>query len=319
MVRNKYYLLLTISVLLASCESMDVPDVMEGKSNPLVIKAVADGTTTRASGSNWDKNDEIGVSVAGSRNYLNVKYTNSSEAGPVGNFEVAGETPVLLKEFETYDLYAYYPFMGNEGKKASIPLDFTDQSKAKAYDIMWAPLTKVDGSNPNLNLELHHQLCKLRIILECDVDMQLRDIALFISGLSMKGTFSIDETGKPNISVGSEKCSNVKVGKSPYEANMWECEDVFDFMKYGPTGNLYGYTVEATILPQTSPITVSWGHWNPKVGNPSTLASSESIEFLGGHLYTLRVMVSGSIVEMNISGCSISGWSYSSSNKTLSD
>ena len=309
MVRYRYYLGLVIPMLLASCESANITDEPAGKSNALVIRAMAGGSSTRASGSNWDKGDEIGVSVGGTQTYRNVKYRNTSESGPVGIFENVGNIPVTLNPGETHDVYAYYPFMGVEGKTVSVPIDFTDQSKA--FDIMWAPLTTVDGSHPDLNLEFEHQLCRYRFIVECDEDVDVRDCPIFLSGLSMRGTFSIDATGKPSITVNSEDSGPFKIGKAPAETGLTETAEVYDIQINTEDNIVHGYTVEGLILPQDAPAFILY-LGDPTSGNEFRASNPGRLRFNPGELCIFRVGVRKDSKSFDMN-CSISRWGYGSS------
>lgn len=304
MTRYRNCLWMTLPVLLASCESMNVPEVTQGVCRPLEITAVNGVSGTRASGANWDMKDEIGVSATSSDGTaLNVKYANGFNTGKVGAFAFAGENAILLDDTKTYNINAYYPYFGDEGSVVSVPLDYSD--KSKAYDLMWASVSGHSGAVTNVSMEFKHQVSKVRFIVECDNNIDIRYHSVYLSGLAVKGTFSVSDTGVPSITLGAKE-NDWKFNRSIHDtASAGEMPEFFDDKQNGLY--LYGYSVEGFVLPQDcsgSDITVSLRDTRP--GGGTLCTGTFRFKFEAGKSYEIKVNYKYG--KMEIGGCTITDW-----------
>lgn len=117
---------------------------------------------TKASGKQWDANDEIGVFMkqgTGLSNVLssNKKYVTSGN----GNFEATGDDVINYPESGAVDFIAYYPYAAAVADNA-LSIDVSNQADLAKIDVMYSDnaknLTKESGV---ANLEFAHKLAKI--------------------------------------------------------------------------------------------------------------------------------------------------------------
>ncbi|MDE5808491.1 MAG: fimbrillin family protein [Muribaculaceae bacterium] len=188
---KKIILLAAAAITLAACSNDDnyyVEDPVEAQFSA----TIGNGVPTRASGTSWEKGDEIGISM--SDRYFNMKYaTNSGD----GNFE---GSPIYFKnKREPVTLTAYYPFAGTQGValnsiEASTSAEFQTDGKQPEIDFLFARNENVSGENPKVKFNFSHQMSQLTLIFKNGSGADVNKISSYtIEGAILDGTFNLSD------------------------------------------------------------------------------------------------------------------------------
>ena len=193
-----------------------------------------------------------------------------------------------------------------------MPLDYSD--KSKAYDLMWASVSGHSGAVTNVSMEFKHQVSKVRFIVECDNDVNIWNHCIYLSGLAVKGTFSLSPTGVPSITLGAKE-NDWKFNKVPAEtASGGNLPEIFD-SKWNGISVMYGYSVEGMVLPQDcsgSDITVSLRQYS---SGGVMCSGTFRFKFEAGKSYEIKVNYKYG--KMEIGGCTITNWDPESKDMTM--
>lgn len=146
---------LALGLFLTGCEKEDSLSSV----NETGVRFTAYMTQTRATDTNWEAGDVIGIymrQTAGSEFVdTNIRYTNSAE--DVNTF--TSETPVTYQGDAAVDFMAVYPFKeGITDGNYSFTLGDGDLSD---NDIMYASIGDVAAGTDNVSLTFHHKLAKI--------------------------------------------------------------------------------------------------------------------------------------------------------------
>lgn len=164
------------------------------------VRAGIEGVQTRAAGTSWDNDDEIGISCNGGKTqYTNVHYTVSNTSD--GSF--TSSTPIYFQDMEEVTFSAYYPYTA-EGGTISKTIAAGDQEAdaQKKIDYMFASGAKASKTNPNVKFtndgatdaRFKHRMSQVVFTFKQGADTDLKDITDFtISGLKMGGTFNTED------------------------------------------------------------------------------------------------------------------------------
>lgn len=196
----------------------------------------ASDLTTRATETNWDAGDQVGITCGGDQ--VNVAYQYSPDG--TGLFKaVNGNTEeIWVLGTQTYAVSAYYPFTGTSGvEPVAIEVNTrtavqTDKEARKQIDFLYATGTAT-SQQPNVQLSFHHVMSRIKLTFTPGEGVSLSDITCYLIGLKQEGTFN-PTTGVAAVST----TTNVTE-----EDIIWD-----DERKVGANEN---YTVEAILLPQT--------------------------------------------------------------------
>lgn len=156
------------------------------------FSATIDGSsTTRASDTSWDENDEIGITMVG--RYNNFQYTTSSVNGL---FE--GNPMFFKNKRDAVTLTAYYPFTGTEGIvpgtegiiEATTDAENQIKENQSKIDFLFAKKENVTGEDPNVKFEFAHKMCKLTLTFKNGNGADVSKINSYqIDGLALSGEF----------------------------------------------------------------------------------------------------------------------------------
>lgn len=215
------------------------------------------GILSRASGSNWELKDQVGISArSGEQSYSNVLY-EVAEAGTSVTFNPVGEA-ICYTTDAPMSFTAYYPY--EETLENGFIYKNTTQTQEKV-DFLWASVNDRPYSEaPVVSFTFRHQMALLDVRVTSDEDLSGQSVV--IGGLKHDGGFNTatgeakpkDEAQAQDWTVGTAASAKefdfsgfiypqdaneltVKVGE--LEAKLSLGEDVFQ------AG--YKYTVDATI------------------------------------------------------------------------
>lgn len=147
---------------------------------------------TRATETSWVVGDLVGI-TCGDRQ-VNVQYQYSGDAN---NYFTAvnNRKEIWLMGTETYDVSAYWPFSGTEGK-AQAPQAICTSSEANAtaetrnqFDYLYASGTAT-RENPNVQLAFSHVMSRIELKFVPGDLPKLDDIDCYVTGIKLNGTFN---------------------------------------------------------------------------------------------------------------------------------
>lgn len=164
------------------------------------VSAGIEGVQTRAAGTSWDSNDEIGISCNGGKTqYTNVHYTVSNTSD--GSF--TSSAPIYFQDLEEVTFSAYYPYTAEGGTiSKTIAADDQKADAQKKIDYMFASGAKASKTNPNVKFTndgatdacFKHRMSQLSFTFKQGADTDLMAMTDFtISGLKMEGTFNTED------------------------------------------------------------------------------------------------------------------------------
>lgn len=188
---KKIFLLATAAAALMACSNNDEP-----VNNELIaarITANINGASeTRAAGTQWGTNDEIGVTASGSSEYSNIKYTTTK-----GDGHFAASTPFyFLNATTSASFTAYYPYKATSEMTEGVIAGSTaaeNQTSENQPDIdyLWAGTQTATGGNPNVNFSFAHKMSKLTLKFKQGGDVTLSSMQTYkLSSLVLDGTFN---------------------------------------------------------------------------------------------------------------------------------
>lgn len=143
------------------------------------------GILSRASGSNWNKDDEVGISATGGgTSYSNVQY-QVAEAGASVAFNPAGEA-ICYTADAPMSFTAYYPY--NETLDNGFIYKNTAVTQDKV-DFLWASVNNRRYSEaPVVSFTFRHQMALLEVQVTSDDDLSGQNVV--IGGLKHDGGFN---------------------------------------------------------------------------------------------------------------------------------
>lgn len=193
---SKYLFLGMVALAFAACNNEEV--INDG---PVAaqVSAGIEGVQTRAAGTNWDSNDQIGISCSGGKTtYTNVLYTVSDVSS--GSF--ASDAPIYFQDLKEVTFSAYYPYAAAGGTiEKTITATDQEAEAQKKIDYMFASGAKASKQNPSVKFtnegdtdaRFTHRMSQLSFTFNQGADTDLTNMADFtISGLKMEGTFNTE-------------------------------------------------------------------------------------------------------------------------------
>lgn len=188
-------------------------------------------TQTRATDTEWEVGDSVGITCGNNQNNIHYKYTGNADNMFAAKGGVAEEIWVLGTQ--EYGVTAYCPFMGTSGITQGIVNVLTNSEnqstaeKRKYLDFLYAT-AKASAVQPNVQLVFNHKMSRIKIKFEAGDGVSLSDIDCYLIGLKQEGTFNTS-TGTTTV---SESATT---------------EDIY----WGNVGEVDNHTMEAILLPQT--------------------------------------------------------------------
>ena len=216
---KKILIFLTITLLLAACSSDSDPAVTnDGRRVPLQVTGYIADTPlgiTRAAGSAWEADDQIGVYAVESNTRTpiedgsNVCYSTSSGGETYDSDRkiytykaFTTSNPIILPPTGNIDVYGYYPYSAKKKdgttnfdpehveidvSTQSIDLMTTDKVSTTTHDVT----TPISISNPSCELLFHHRLTKLVFNLDLSEMVSVSTISLTIGSQKTTATYDI--------------------------------------------------------------------------------------------------------------------------------
>lgn len=234
------------------------------------------GILSRASGSNWNIDDEVGISATGvGQSYSNVLY-KVAEAGASVAFNPAGEA-ICYTADAPMSFTAYYPY--NETLDNGFIYKNTKETQEKV-DFLWASVNDRPYSEaPVVSFTFRHQMALLDVRVTSDEDLSEQSVV--IGGLKHDGGF--------NTATGEAK------PKDEAQAQDWTVGTAASATEFDFSGFIY---------PQdANELTVKVGELEAK------LSLGEDV-FQAGYKYTVTATIDDGKIsaKITINGNTIEGW-----------
>jgi hypothetical protein len=194
---SKYWCLGIAALAFAACSNEE--EVINNGPVAAQISAGIEGVQTRAAGTAWDNEDEIGISctsTTGKTSSTNVKYVISNASS--GSF--TSNSPIYFQDLEEVTFSAYYPYTADGGTvDKTITADDQEAEAQKEIDYMFASGATASKADPNVKFmneegtdaRFKHRMSQVVFTFQQGADTDLTDMTDFtISGLKMEGTFN---------------------------------------------------------------------------------------------------------------------------------
>lgn len=158
---------------------------------------------SRVIGTNWQMNDEVGISATGGQNvsYTNVKYLSDT----IGNFSVPEEgEPICYKNQNAMSFTAYYPYSSTVSENLITGNTLDNNKKC---NFLWSKVENVEYSTtPSVNFTFNHSMAELRIELTYPETTNVEAYKnVTISGLKHDGNFNINTgVASPNAEAAAQ-------------------------------------------------------------------------------------------------------------------
>lgn len=212
-----------VALAFAACNNEDV--ISDG---PVAaqVSAGIEGVQTRAAGTSWDSNDQIGISCNGGKTtYKNVRYTVSNTSD--GSF--TSTAPIYFQDMTEVTFSAYYPY-SEKGETISKTIAAADQEAEaqKQIDYMFATGAKASKASPEVKFtnegstdaRFKHRMSQLSFTFNQGADTDLTNMTDFtISGLKMEGTFNTAD-GTASVT-GTAQAEDLKITGTPSASNTY--------------------------------------------------------------------------------------------------
>lgn len=195
---NILFTIIGVMLFAASCSNeIDVPDNPLAHPNQAVFNSTIGDLVTRATGTNWDAGDAIGVYALNADQALseagiydgkaNIKHNTPGD----GKFTAVAEG-IIFPKTGNLDFVAYYPFNAtiNEYKYA---INVANQTKSADIDVLYSDNAKganIDNSTVNLNFK--HKLSQLILNVSIgDGVNSLNGLTSKIEGFKVDGSMNL--------------------------------------------------------------------------------------------------------------------------------
>ncbi len=162
--------LLGMSMFLTSCNE----EGTEMAPNKVTFSASVGSPMTRATETEWEANDAIGVYALNNGQTLadasiyedknNIKYV-TTQAGAKGDFNAETDSEAIELTDEVIDFIAYHPYSDKVTAEYKLPINVADQS-VKGIDILYATKQAHTNSQPDVNLVFNHSMSRVKVVLE---------------------------------------------------------------------------------------------------------------------------------------------------------
>ena len=174
-------LALLASATMVSCNGKVEPAAQDEKVAVQFGSSI--NATTRAVNDKWTSGDQIGIFMTGENKTLsessireeadNIAYRTEGN----GAFSpVTSEQIIYFPMDGDVDFHAYYPYTA-EVNDYRIALDLSDQSNQEALDLMYAKVSGRNKSNPKVELNFTHLLCRLILEVQPGTGLTQADLA----------------------------------------------------------------------------------------------------------------------------------------------
>lgn len=190
-------LALLAAATMVSCNGKVEPAAQDEK---VAVQFGSSITANRAVNNKWTAGDQIGIFMVEENEVLskdairedadNIAYKTDGS----GAFSPAAEEETIYFPMAgDVDFYAYYPHTA-EVYDYRIALDLSDQSNQEALDLMYAKVRGRNKSNPKVELNFTHQLCKLILEVQPGTGLAQDDLAKLtvnVKDVDIRATFNL--------------------------------------------------------------------------------------------------------------------------------
>lgn len=190
-------LALVAAAAMVSCNGKVSPDAQDDK---VAVQFGSSITASRAVYDKWTAGDQIGIFMVEENEILskdairedadNIAYKTEGD----GAFSpVTAEQIIYFPMDGDVDFHAYYPYTA-EVNDYRIALDLSDQSNQEALDLMYAKVSGRNKSNPKVELNFTHLLCRLILEVQPGTGLTQADLAKLtvkVKDVDTKATFNL--------------------------------------------------------------------------------------------------------------------------------
>lgn len=186
---NKLFALAALALSLAACTNDN--EVMDNGPVAAVINAeISEAVATRASGTQWDNGDAIGITGGG---YTDIRYVYSNGSWTVDE----ASDPIFFQTPDNVNFTAYYP-QGAEtadititaGQQSTVPDEQTGFTPQSQIDFLYGTGTGGVRTGGKVDFSFTHRMSRLVLNFIAGSDVDLTDLSEYtLSGLSMTGSF----------------------------------------------------------------------------------------------------------------------------------
>ena len=192
--KTRLFTFAVLGIALAACTN-DEENLNDGPVAAVINAEISDAVATRASGTQWTTNDEIGISES-RFGYVNVPYRWES-----GKFTPTG-TIIFFQDDDPTTFSAYYPYDA-DGGTLTATTDATAQQNQPAIDFLYATGATASTHNPEVNFtddtdaggtdcSFHHCMSQITLTFKegSGVDFStIQPTGYTLSGLMLTGSF----------------------------------------------------------------------------------------------------------------------------------
>ena len=192
--KTRLFTFAALALALAACTN-DNENLNDGPVAAVINAEISDAVATRASGTQWTTNDEIGISES-RFGYTNVPYRWES-----GKFTPTG-TIIFFQDDDPTTFSAYYPYNA-AGGTLTATTDVTAQQNQPAIDFLYATGATASTHNPEVNFtnnlstggtdcSFHHRMSQITLTFQegSGVDFKTAKLSSYtLSGLVLEGSF----------------------------------------------------------------------------------------------------------------------------------
>lgn len=272
--RTNFIKSLGLLLMFSACQKENNEIVNSDLNEPVSVSFSSQ--ISRVIGTQWENNDEVGISATDGNdvNYVNVKYLSNAS----GNFSVPQEgEPICYKNQKAMSFTAYYPYSSTVSENLITGNTLSDNKKC---NFLWSKVENVAYSTtPSVNFTFNHSMAELRIELTYSETTNVEAYKnVIVKGLKHEGTFNI---------------TNGETSVTARDAADWNVAMVQTGGKLSYSGVFFPQKVSDLKLVMN--------------GLEFNLVKSE-VEFVKGKYYTINATINadGSVkVSMKISGATI--------------
>lgn len=220
--KTKQFLSATLAIvaLMASCKKDDYRKLPSTEGVQFTSK-IEGNAATKASGTTWGANDEIGVFMKQGSGLGNALAANKKYVTPGnGNFTATGADVINYPDQGKVDFIAYYPY-ASAVSGTTLPINVSNQTAQEKIDVMYSNnATGLDKTSGSPALTFQHKLSKIEINVTGGTGVNLSGLKTVFNAVNTTASMDLS-TGV--ISEGSNSANvNAKIisvdGKNTVEA-----------------------------------------------------------------------------------------------------